>query len=143
MTWLLLPGNTDELRKTALHTMDQCTTVKAGGTIPGDDSCYKLSLNSSGTTFTLKIEQDGHYRLFTQHLPREFDMTLESDDGNVAQPERKFITGKGEFLGRTVKWVELNAIQPPFDDIFKSMITLLAILGLGVFVGFKAPGWMR
>lgn len=142
MKWLLIPSGSEHLREMARHRMEECETVEAGATIPDNSDCYNLTLNPDGTTFTLDVNNGGRYRLFTQHLPREFDMTIKDGDGELVQPDRKFITGKGEYLGRTVKWVNVNGAQPPVDDIVKSMVTLLFVTGLGVFAGFKGPEWI-
>ncbi len=63
-------------------------------------------------------------------------------NGTMVEPVRKFITGKGEYLGRDVKKIKVNAIQPPVDAIFKSMITLLAVVALGFYVGYRGSNWI-
>ncbi len=69
-------------------------------------------------------------------------MKLTKND-QVVEPNRRFVPGKGEYLGQTVKWVEVQAIQPPFDSIFKAMVTLLFVVLLGFYVGWKGPEWIK
>jgi hypothetical protein len=142
MKWLLLPATTRDIRETARHAMEQCQSVDAGKSVSGDNRCYNLTLQPDGTTFTLNVDNPGTYRLFTQHLPREFDMVLENSEGEPVEPDRQFVTGKGEYLGKVVKQVAVTPVQPPFDDIIKSLLTLLAVTGLGVLAGYKLPRWM-
>ncbi len=142
MKWLLLPSTANNRHQTARHGMESCQSVDPETTIPGNEACHDLTLNPDGTTFTLRVPDGGSYRLFTEHLPREFDMTIEDGNGSVVEPDRKFVTGKGEQIGQLVKSVDLKPIQPPFDSIFKSMVTLLFVTGLGVFVGYKGPRWL-
>jgi zinc transport system substrate-binding protein len=61
---------------------DTHTPVESGGTLaPSSESLYHLQFADSGETeFTLDIESNGHYVLFSQHVPAEFDAVL-SDDG--------------------------------------------------------------
>ncbi len=141
MNWLLLPAGTDHVEETARSRMESCESVDAGSTVPSEPQCFNLALNPDGTSFTFDVEEPGRYRLFTQHLPREFNLTIEDPDGSVVQPERQFITGMGEYLGRHVTTVPVQPIQPPLDSIVKSMLTLLAVVGLGTLVGYKGAGW--
>jgi hypothetical protein len=140
MKWLLL---SDEFQnpEIARRRFKKCASIGAGTTLPDDGKCHDLKLNPEGTRYQFEVSQAGRYRLYTEHLPREFDMTI-THDGTVLKPERKFITGKGEYIGRSVNWVEVDAVQPPFDSIFKAMSTLLLAVGLGFFVGYKGPEWM-
>lgn len=141
MRWLLLPASVERPRQLAAERMKRCRRVEPGNEWSGDDACYELALNPQGTTHRLNVGRGGDYVLFTQHLPREFDMTLKRN-GEVVAPSRKFITGRGEYLGRSVEWVELNAIQPPLDDIVKGMLTLLGVVALGFLIGYVGPRWI-
>jgi hypothetical protein len=141
MKWFMIPQGTDHPREAAVEAMESCRSINPGTEFQGSDRCYNLTLNEKKTSYELRLETGGKYHLFTQHLPREFDMTVKAN-GEVLSPERKYVKGKGEFLGRSVNWIELNAVQPPFDDIFKSMVTLLGVIAMGFFVGYKSPGWM-
>lgn len=141
MKWLMVPESEQPSEQSNRHEFQDCESLEAGSTIPGDGKCYNLELNSDGTSFSFEIPDEGHYELFTQHLPREFDMTVQQN-GSVIEPDARFVTGKGQYLGRSVKWIELNAVQPPVDSIVKSLLTLLLAVGLGFFVGYKSPGWL-
>jgi zinc transport system substrate-binding protein len=65
------------------------TPVEGGGTLtPSSEALYHLQLADSGeTTFTLDIETEGHYVLFGQHVPAEFDAALTDSSGTVVDPE--------------------------------------------------------
>lgn len=141
MKWLLLPASRSRPRETAVDRMRDCQSVEPETIVSASGTCYNLTLNPEGTTHRFTLESGGDYHLFTQHLPREFDLTIKRN-GDTVSPKRKFVTGKGEYLGRSVKWVEVNAIQPPLDDIVKSMLTLLGVVAFGFLVGYRGPRWV-
>ncbi|OLZ39412.1 zinc ABC transporter substrate-binding protein [Natrinema saccharevitans] len=68
---------------------DTHTPVEDGGTLtPSSEALYHLRFADSGeTTFTLDVETEGHYVLFGQHVPAEFDATLTDDSGSAIEPE--------------------------------------------------------
>jgi zinc transport system substrate-binding protein len=75
---------------TALYgNSDTHTPVEDGGTLtPSSEVLYHLQFADSGeTTFTLDIETEGHYVLFGQHVPAEFDASLTDDSGSAIDPE--------------------------------------------------------
>mgnify|MGYP006432911187 CR=1 FL=1 len=65
------------------------TVIEDGGTItPTAESLSVLEFSDSGeTVFTLDIDTDGHYVLFSQHVPAEFNATLADDSGTTVEPE--------------------------------------------------------
>jgi hypothetical protein len=141
MKSVLVSNNRENPRKIARRTIENCESVDPGETVTGDETCYNLTLNQEGITHKLSVRDGGDYRLYTEHLPREFNMTL-TRDGNLIDPLRTFVPGKGEYLGQHVDRVRVRAVQPPFDDIFKVMVTLLAVVGLGFLIGWKGPRWL-
>ena len=68
---------------------DVHTQVEAGGTLtPSSESLYTLQFAESETTsYTLQIESAGHYVLFAQHVPSEFNATLSNGSGASVSPE--------------------------------------------------------
>ena len=75
---------------TALYSnSDTHTPVEDGGTLtPSSEVLYHLQFADSGeTTFILDIETEGHYVLFGQHVPAEFDASLTDDSGSAIAPE--------------------------------------------------------
>lgn len=141
MKWLVVPDDAGDPSAIAREGMADCEDVDPGSTVRADGRCYNLTLNEDGTTYELAVENGGDYRVFTQHLPREFNLTVERD-GDVIDPLRKFIPGKGEYLGRSVERIEVRPVQPPFDDIFKVIVTFLAVIGLGYYAGSRGSAWI-
>ena len=68
---------------------DAHTPVEDGGTLtPSDETLYHLEFADSGeTTFSLEIETEGHYVLFGQHMPAEFDAVITDNSGSTVEPE--------------------------------------------------------
>jgi zinc transport system substrate-binding protein len=68
---------------------DAQTAVEDGGTLtPSTETLYHLQFVDSGeTTFSLDIESEGHYVLFGQHMPAEFDAVLADSSGSAVEPE--------------------------------------------------------
>lgn len=141
MKLVLISDDRENPDRIARTNMEDCVSVEPGATVPGDGNCYDLTLNEEGTAYELSLEKGGHYRMYTEHLPREFNMSL-NKEGNRIDPLRTFVPNKGEYLGQHVERVQVQAVQPPFDDIFKSMVTLLALVGLGFMFGWKGPRWL-
>ncbi|KTG10565.1 zinc ABC transporter substrate-binding protein [Haloprofundus marisrubri] len=75
---------------------DTHTEVQDDGTLTSSsETLYHLQFADSGeTTFTLDIEAEGHYVLFGQHVPAEFDATLTDTSGSVVEPEVTETTGE-------------------------------------------------
>ncbi|WP_396611297.1 CbtA family protein [Haloferax sp. S1W] len=68
---------------------DSAVAVENGGSLgAAQDTLYDLRFAESGaTTFTLEVEEEGHYVLFTEHVPSEFDAALTSESGAVVEPD--------------------------------------------------------
>ncbi len=97
------------------------------------NSLYSLALNQSQNDFEIDIAEPGYYMLFTQHLPEEFNMTLE-------QPAVAFLPLKSEEYAaphehdETVSSVGLNARGDLDPGLFESWITnLLRSKGVDIF----------
>jgi len=86
-----------------LYTSDHetHTVVEDGDTLtPSQESLYILEFSDSGeTNFTLDIDTEGHYVLFSQHVPAEFDSTLTDSDGAVIEPEASETAGGHDHEG--------------------------------------------
>ena len=80
-----------------LYTSDHetHTAVKNGDTLtPSQESLYALEFADSGeTNFSLDIDTEGHYVLFSQHVPAEFDAALTDSGGAVIEPEASETAG--------------------------------------------------
>jgi len=80
-----------------LYTSDHetHTAVKNGDTLtPSQESLYVLEFADSGeTNFSLDIDTEGHYVLFSQHVPAEFDAALTDSGGAVIEPEASETAG--------------------------------------------------
>jgi len=76
------------------------TVVGDGGSlVPSQESLYTLEFADSGeTTFTLDIDTEGHYVLFSQHVPSEFNATL-AEDGVAIEPEVSEAAGEHDHEG--------------------------------------------
>ena len=70
--------------------------VEDGETLtPSDETLYHLRFVDSGeTTFTLDVGAEGHYVLFAQHAPAEFDATLTDGSGSAIEPEATETAGE-------------------------------------------------
>ena len=68
---------------------DAHSEIQTGGTLtPSSESLYHLQFADSGaSTYTLDIPSSGHYVLFSQHVPSEFDAALTDDSGSSVDPE--------------------------------------------------------
>ncbi|NKE37358.1 zinc ABC transporter solute-binding protein [Natronococcus sp. JC468] len=79
----------EETAKHLYGNHDTHTPVEDGGTLtPSSESLYHLQFaDSVETVFTLDIVSEGHYVLFGQHVPAEFDATLANDSGSAVEPE--------------------------------------------------------
>lgn len=138
MKWLLVPAGTEHREERAMKTMKgSCKSVAPGTAILADDGCYNLMLNEEGTKHKLTVEDGGTYRLFTQHVPSEFDMTIESSEGETVTIDREFYPGKGELILTDVRKIEVQPVHPPVDDIVKVLLTLIGVAGLGFVAAWR------
>lgn len=141
MKWVLLSGEKSRPAEMARRRWDSCESIKPETELGADGSCYDLTLKPDGTSYRLTVKKSGEYHLYTEHLPREFDLAI-ARNGEGLKPLRKFVTGKGEYLGQRVDWIRVQAVQPPFDSIFKAMVTLLIVVGVGFWFGSRGSGWI-
>ena len=79
----------EETATTLYGDHDTHTPVEGGEILtPSSDSLYHLQFaDSDETTFSIDVETEGHYVLFAQHAPAEFDATLIDGSGSVIEPE--------------------------------------------------------
>jgi len=141
MKWQFARGQT--IAEESRHNLfSSCNSIDPGSSFPANTNCYNLQLNSDGTDFTLNVTEGGVYTLFTEHLPREFNMKILDSQENPAEILEKRIPGKGEYLGQSVRRITVVPISPPVDSIVKSLVTLLVVAGLGTWIGFRLPGWL-
>ena len=87
MNLVVLPTQTATAEAVEAILMDAVLTfsdeeqgVAGGETIVPGKLLYKLQLPAGEQRFTLKIEQDGTYVLFTEHHPDEFEESLQYDN---------------------------------------------------------------
>ncbi len=59
---------------------DEPAAVMPGGSLIPAQNLYALQLGQAHNDFEIQIPASGYYALFTQHLPEEFTMTLESGE---------------------------------------------------------------
>ncbi len=73
-------------KKEAIITFaDDAVVLEDGSTLRPDRKLATLLLGKNGATYTLEIKSAGHYALFTQHGPEEFNLRL-LRDGQPAAP---------------------------------------------------------
>jgi G3E family GTPase len=90
MNVILLPAGRSQQaleREAAVRLSERdMTALRPGGTIaPGDP--YKLHVTGPGTMrFPIRVQDDGSYVLFTQHLPSEFHLALSHPNGKLVKP---------------------------------------------------------
>jgi len=91
----------EETATTLYGDHDTYSPVEDGGRLtPSSEALYHLQFADSGeTTFTLDIETEGHYVLFGQHVPAEFDATLTDSSGSAIEPEVTETAGEHEHEG--------------------------------------------
>ncbi|MFB6344267.1 MAG: hypothetical protein ABEK50_00635 [bacterium] len=138
MRWLLLPRSTEHLEEHAVRAMENtCRSVSPGTSISPDEACYNLTLNDDGTTHKLTVKNGGTFRLFTQHLPAEFNMRIKNANGKTVTVDREFYPGKGELVLTDIRKIDVQPVQPPVDDIVKVMLTLIGVAGLGFLAAWR------
>lgn len=143
MKWVLVKAAGDHPDERARQWFGtECPSVQAGGRIDTRSPCVVLALNPDGTRYDLDVDASGRYRLYTQHVPDEFDMTLRDPDGDTVTARRRVRPGKGEYLGRLVRRVGVRPVSPPIDDIVKSMLTLMGVVLAGFLGGYYLPRWL-
>jgi G3E family GTPase len=74
-------------------------------------------------SFTLKIESEGMYWLFTQHLPEEFAMTLEDSSGNPSMPSVQKNFDPGHSHDELVSSFSLETDRPLDAQRFQAWLT--------------------
>jgi len=86
----------EETASTLYGNQDAHSPVEDGEILtPSDETLYHLRFVDSGkTTFTLDVETEGHYVLFGQHVPAEFDATLTDSDESAIEPEATETVGE-------------------------------------------------
>ena len=75
---------------TELFEADEADAVATDGDAiqPSSETLYRVDFESSGeTTLELELESDGHYSIFTEHVPAEFDAELLTDAGDEVTPD--------------------------------------------------------
>ena len=85
------PGAFDQLKRDSivLYSADPQVLDGTAELAPGNQ-LSRLPVDAShGGEATIVIERAGHYALFTQHLPEEFDLALRDADG-VVEPLRQY-----------------------------------------------------
>jgi G3E family GTPase len=84
-------------------------TVSPGGTLTPDSVAWSLDLAKPGSkVFTLRIPRNGHYALYTQHLPEEFALRLLSPKGGELAPGLAHEYAAGHTHDETVSSVGIH-----------------------------------
>jgi zinc transport system substrate-binding protein len=111
-------GHVEQTATTLYGTQDTHTTVEDGGTLtPTSETLYHLRFADTGeTTFTLDIETEGHYVLFGQHVPAEFDATLTDGSGSAIEPEVTESVGGHDHEGESDHEGETHEGESEQDD---------------------------
>lgn len=112
---------------------DDEQTVSPGNQISPASALYSLVLNKSKNDFDIDVEEPGYYMLFTQHLPEEFNMTLElSNAEQVAMKSEEYAAPHEH--DESVSSVGLIARGDLDPGMFESWITnLLRSKGVDIF----------
>jgi len=106
---------------------------KTGSTLKPAETLYKLELGETGHIFTLDILTTGYYLLLTQHLPEEFDMTLEKEGSAIQAIKAEEYAAPHEH-DDSVSSVGLNASGSLDASLFENWITtLLRSKGIDIF----------
>ena len=115
-----------------LFSDDEKSLVPGESITPGD-TLNSLVLNQSHNNFDITISEPGFYMLFTQHLPEEFDMSLEKE--GIAQiPVTSEEYAAPHEHDESVSSVGLNAKGDLDPGMFESWITnLLRSKGVDIF----------
>lgn len=91
MLLLILPGGEgEEDGEEVYHGLeDSIIPAEAGAEIEAQEAGYRLELTPAGTSFTLRVEESGTYRLYTGHLPEETDMQIQMDGDVLAAADTR------------------------------------------------------
>ena len=141
MQIVVLPGKaeTDAANATACQGAVELfsgnsVAVAAGGSLNPGLRLHELKLAPSGPTeFLLRVSEAGRYRMFTQHGPEEFGMTL-TVDGVVRAPANALVHAAGHSHDDTVTSVgirESGCLDP--KRLNEWMATLLREKGADIF----------
>lgn len=95
VAFLLENKNIHDLEHHAAHLFEaEAETVEQGGHFHAEhEYVYHLLLNAERTVFTFTINESGTYRLFTEHHPDEFLMTITGETGVVEPANEKEYEG--------------------------------------------------
>ncbi|MFB6355110.1 MAG: hypothetical protein ABEJ65_01160, partial [bacterium] len=113
----------------------ECKKTSGKDTITPGKTCYSLGLKQAPTSFGLKIGEAGEYAVFSQHRMKEFNARITGNNDQEVPPKHRLIPGKGDWIGTSIKSVQVKGLQPPFDDMLHGLLTLLFVTGLGFLVG--------
>jgi len=120
-------------QKGVLLFSDTPVACKTGSMLSPAETLYALELSEAEHVFTLNIPTSGYYLLLTQHLPEEFDMTLEQD-GTVMQAIKSEEYAAPHEHDDSVSSVGLNASGSLDASMFENWITtLLRSKGVDIF----------
>ncbi len=120
-------------QKGMLLFSDEPTPVLPGETLSPGERLYALQLSESQNDFVLQIPADGHYALFTQHLPEEFAMTLKRDRA-VCETQKSEEYAAPHEHDDSVSSVGINAKGNLDAGMFENWITtLLRTKGVDIF----------
>jgi G3E family GTPase len=103
------------------------------GVVPGE-ALYRLPVDAQdGAETTITVVKDGHYALFTQHLPEEFDLVL-TDGGEVLAPVSETEYASPHEHDETVGSVGITMAGSLNPDRFERwMVDLLRLRGVDIF----------
>lgn len=105
----------------------------SGDSLSPTEGLYALQLGESQNDFVLQIPSDGYYALFTQHLPEEFDMTLERA-GELCEAKKSEQYAAPHEHDESVSSVGINTKGDLDSSLFESWITtLLRNKGVDIF----------
>ncbi len=83
----------EELREAELLFSDNAVSIEPGNGLSPQKRLFELQLESPEKgkrfVFPVRIEADGNYALFSQHLPEEFSMSLRQGDSVLAPEGQK------------------------------------------------------
>jgi G3E family GTPase len=120
-------------QKSMLLFSEDSSHVAPGESLLPGENLYSLQLGESQNDFVLEIPSDGYYALFTQHLPEEFDMTLELDGAQHEAQKAEEYAAPHEHDG-SVSSVGINAKGSVDASMFENWITtLLRNKGVDIF----------
>ncbi len=137
---LLLPispnndGAYDAVKREAIITFaDDGVAMEPGNVLCPNRQLVTLAPDKEGATYTLKVEDSGHYALFTQHGPDEFNLRLLSN-GQAVVPIRAEEYAHSHSHDQSVTSVGITDDAPLDSKRFnKWMSTILRTKGVDIF----------